>query len=149
MNWASGGFKDGQKPAKHSWLLTEWEALAVRKDEDRVKMWEVLRRPPLRFALALKSREEVLLHVTPVNEFLEIKKDSTIKFSHDNCVMSYTIYELEESIRNKQTVGKEAGVRTLLDFFSPPPEIGPRKHKAVADGEPEAHDNKTVVRKEE
>ena len=149
VSWASGGFQDGKKPCEQGWLLTEWEAMAVRRKEDREKMWEVLRRPPLRFALALRDKEPVQLHAVPVNDHAEVKKDTMLQFTHENRVLRYSVYELEEAIRNKEPEGKEPGVRALIEYFGPPPEIGQRRFKAVADGEPEKHDHDAVIRKEE
>lgn len=148
VRYPDGSFSDNKTPKKNGWLLTEWDAFAVRP-EDHEAVWKVLRAPPLRFALVLRKGAETLLHVARVNDFSEIRMETELAFTVDNRPMTYTVYELEEAIKTRQVEGKEPGVRALVEYFGMPPGVVAKKGAGRPEATSAAKTLEKVVRKEE
>ena len=116
VRFASGGeFKDRQRPQDWSWLITSGEAVALRPVDHR-RAYEMLLKPPLRFALALRNGEPLPLHLGVVNDLAEIRTDTQLGFTIGGVRHSYSIYELREALTNG-IEGKENGVRALVNFL--------------------------------
>lgn len=120
--------KDNQQHKKHSWWITAEGAWAIRPQD-----FDVLRKnlidPPGRFVLAfLEQKQDNLLQLMQCNDNKEIKADTELFFTVDGVIMSYCIYDLEDSILTGEINGKSAGVRYLMQKLNwpPPPEKGPR-----------------------
>lgn len=129
--------KDRCKPLEYGWFLTPGQALGIKPhdtlDEEGLypskKLYEILLNPPPKFSLSIIDKGTTLYpQLTPVNDFKEIAKDTTLLFSLNNIQHNYTVYELEEALREPHIVqwieGKpnwsdpknspSAGVRALL-----------------------------------
>lgn len=119
LPWAERA-KDRQTPQKHSWWIEpELTTLAIRP-KDRPQLYKLLVNPPERFLLSLLDKRDTnLLQKCVVNDNPEVKADTPLHFTLDNVRHTYTVYELEEAIKSKQTTGKESGVKALVDYCGP------------------------------
>lgn len=142
--------KDRQCLINHSWFMTEQETRVINK-EDHDELFEYLLDPPYVFSLSLLSSSAKQSHIqlVPLNSFSEIHADTPLHFSYDGVTCSYTIYELEETIRTKETTGKNPGIRLLVDLlgYPLPKENEPQKKKRGRPPKKEEIDGKTVIRK--
>lgn len=115
-----GTLKDVQCAQKHSWYITKDSAKAIRK-EDRINLYPILLKPENTFVLSLldgKEKIDNFLHLNQLNDIAEIKGNTELKFTLNNVVFTYTIYDLESALRNSE-VGKTPGVRTLIEYCGP------------------------------
>lgn len=118
VQYLHGSYKDRQSLPDHSWWLTD-DNVRVISPIDHHSLYENLLFPPLRFSVSLLRQEKVnLLQLAEVNDFQEITADTYLKFTLDNRVLTYTIYELEEALKHGPD-GKMPGVRALLDHLGP------------------------------
>ena len=115
--YMSGGYSDGKSAADYSWWVTPQGAYAVLQ-EHHAALYDHLLAPPLHFCLALRQKEKVLLHLAAVNELSEIKATTPLAFTLDNKAMEYTVYELEEALR-QGTQGRIPGARALVEALGP------------------------------
>lgn len=116
-----GQIRDGQAPAKHSWLVQKDKAEAVL-DTDRVELYEHLLNPPLTFSLSLiDNGEDNRLQLQILNDNPEVRADTELKFTFNNIEHSYTPYELKQGLAHGPE-GREPGVQTLIRFLGPPRE---------------------------
>jgi len=118
----SGKYKDRSSLTNNSWLLTsENVRIITSEDEDTQALYKILLNPPHVFALSLASTfndKKTHLHCAHVNELSAVKADTAIKYTLDNKVQSYTVYELEEALKHGSE-GKMPGVRLLVDMLGP------------------------------
>ncbi len=124
IDFLEGGFKDRQCPLNHSWLITD-KAAWVIQIESYWKLYETLLKPPTKFCLSLLSspgKIPNLIQYATVNNFMEVKNDTRLAFTLDGTISSYTVYELEESLKHGGE-GKEGGVRQLISLLGPHPKI--------------------------
>lgn len=123
--WYIGGtFKDRQTPCENSWWMVDGHALGI-KEGNAGKLYESLLDPPLRFVLSLKTEEDGrknFLHLMECNDHQEIRADTELKFTLNCTPLTYTIYELEQGLRQGPE-GLNPGVGVLLRF------LGPRENK--------------------
>ena len=116
---ATRPFKDRQCPVNHSWLVTEQAAWAIIF-ESHAELYRRLLAPPKLFLLSLLSDKSIPNHLQlcQVNEHAEVAADTPLAFTIDNIPHTYTVYELEEAIRNGPA-GKEPGVQALCRLLGP------------------------------
>ena len=121
VSFLTGGFRDGQTAADHSWWLTEKGAHALQT-EDFPRVYDLLLKPPLRFVLSLKTvkgpRNE--LHLSQLNDHGLIRAETDLLFTLDNVPFTYTIYELDNALKHGGN-GRYPGVQALLRFLGKPP----------------------------
>jgi hypothetical protein len=134
----AGGYRDGQNPCQHSWLVTPTHAHALR-DEDRERLLQVLLDPPLTFCLSLIDKEvsENLLHLCPVNRHATLRADTELHFNFNGVTHSYLVYELEDVVKRGKPNGKSAGVRLLHDYLQPPVSLALADNKRRKQGRPD------------
>lgn len=112
----NGTFKDRQTASQHSWWITRSESKAI-KDLDYQSLYKLLLKPPHQFVLSLVEQNTTNhLHLAVANDLVEIKVGTPLAFTINNIPMTYTIYELNEAIKNN-TKGKEPGVHALIRFL--------------------------------
>lgn len=121
VRFLGGGFKDRQCLKNHSlWITPEgvWGLLPT----DAGLIYKHLLNPPLTFSLSLLSEPKVenLLQLMTCNDLSEIIADTELKFTIDNKVHSYCVYELKEALRHGVD-GKMPGVRALVERLGPHP----------------------------
>jgi hypothetical protein len=112
---------DRQMACWHSWWITEEGAWALQA-MDHGKLYRLLLRPPLRFILALKTAlfRSNDIHMASANDHESIRADTTLSFTLDHILHTYTVYELEQALRHGPT-GKEPGVQVLLRHLGTAP----------------------------
>lgn len=117
----TGGLKDVQEVCHHSWLVTEKDAFAIRK-EDHSRLMEILTDPPYRFMLALLDNEKDvnLLQLCVANDYPILKEDSQLTFTVNNVAFKYTTYELKTAIEDGNSAGKWPGVDMLFKLLGRP-----------------------------
>jgi hypothetical protein len=148
VNYLSGEWLDRQKPFDHSWLITKTNAWGIRPD-DYPELFRFLLKPQCSFVLSLRTPDYQFhnyLQLALCNDIAEITANTTLYFTVNNSANSYTIYELEEAIRNDEE-GKSPGVRTLLAMHRPPRPTEMNQHRGR--GRPrkeEEVDHRTVER---
>lgn len=114
------GYTDGQCPMNHSWFITTSGARIILK-KDYPALWQLLLNPPLTFCLALLDPPaNNFVHLFHLNEVMEIKAGTPLKFTINNILHSYTVHELEDALTSKTLDGKEPGVHALLRLLGPP-----------------------------
>jgi len=145
IRFLTGGWQDIQTPARHAWWITSHGAWGVRS-ADHAKLYELLRKPPLRFVLALRSdacaRNE--LHLQELNDHEALRADTKLRFTIDHLVHEYTIHELESLL--KTGAGASPGVNALQRYLGPPPAAltpGPQEKKERG-RPPDAPDGKST-----
>ncbi len=115
-------FKDGQCLKNHSWWLDESGVWGIDEQSHPV-LWEKLLKPPLRFALALREGAAApanLLQVSVANDLLDVRADTKMHFTVNNVAHTYTIYDIEEGMK-QGTNGRESGVAVLFRMLGMPP----------------------------
>lgn len=113
VTFLNGGLKDRQGLFNHSWFLTP-RGIDVITPADHTSLYPILLQPPLLFSLSFIDGRKNLIQSCVVNQLNEIRKDTELKFTMDGMILTYTIYELEEGIKNGSD-GKMPGVRMLID----------------------------------
>ena len=133
-------YKDKQTASKWSWLVTENQSWALRK-EDHEEIAKILISPPLRFFLSLVDGDRPPLNhiqMCIANDLTIIEGGTPLHFTVNNIPHTYTVYELEEVLTGGDLNGKEPGVRVLVDLLGLVQ--GDRVKKSV--GRPPVDDNK-------
>lgn len=115
----SGSFRDRQTPRKLSWLITDKSAVTFDAIIDGPRLYERLLKPPSPFCLIIRDGEGVdgLLQKALVNHG-KILNDTELQFTINNIRFVYSVYELEEGLRNGEN-GRLPGVRELIRIFGP------------------------------
>lgn len=119
ISFPGGGYIDRQHRKAHSWYIdSEWAyALDVECGNWLVKK---LLKPKGPFVLSLVTNGERvpnLIHLMACNELSEnTTAETAFHFTIDHADYTYTVYELEEGLKNGPA-GKSAGVREILRLF--------------------------------
>lgn len=131
VNFLGGGHKDRQETKSHSWLLTTSQSIAIN-DKSGIEAMARILSPVLPFSLSIVTSDRVpnLLHLMLVNDQKEATAQTPFQFTIDHALYTYTVYELEEGIKNGGD-GKSPGVRELLRLYGkkdgpltfPPPSV--------------------------
>ncbi len=109
--------KDRQTAKHHSWWVTWHGAWGLRQKESPAHLFPLLLQPPLRFMLSLvDDKTDNLIQCCVANDLREIKADTPLRYTLNNSVHVYTIYELDHALKNDPE-GTEPGVQALLRFF--------------------------------
>ncbi len=129
VRYLDNDFKDRQACKDHSWYVTKQGALGVRK-QCASHLYPLLLNPPYTFSLALidDSTTNLIQHWV-ANDVVEVKANTTLKFTINNIAFDYTVDELEQGLRNGSE-GRLAGVRELIKLFGPyklPPLVDPEE----------------------
>ncbi|MDE2095657.1 MAG: hypothetical protein KGL39_00240 [Patescibacteria group bacterium] len=138
VNYLGGDFKDGQTAGHHSWWIEEKGAWALRK-ESYPKLYEKLLAPPRHFVLSLLVTDPVVsgaiglapaltnhLQHCVANNVDSLFPDTPLFFTVNGIQHQYTVYELEDGLRNGSE-GKEPGIGALirvLGTYPLPPKPG-------------------------
>jgi len=116
--YMEGGVEDGICPKKRAWFVWPSMAWAIRK-ESAAKLYARLLNPPPIFFLTLLEGDN------PPDNFIQccsanhhtaehpIRSDTPLKFTINNVVHTYTVYELEQAAVGG-TQGREPGVQALI-----------------------------------
>lgn len=119
LHYLRGGFKDGMAAVFQSWFITPHECKIITP-EDFPALLEVLRKPPKQFTISLLSQQHVnYLHLCEANHNDEILADTELKISIDNVILNYSVYELEEALKNG-FAGKGPGVQAIVRYLKLP-----------------------------
>lgn len=161
-NGKMAGFKDRQTPADWSWYITDDKAWAIQLHipdnplPTNDGIYQRLLKPTtskngLRFALSfVHSHNKNHLQLCVANEIAEIKKDTPMLFTVNGSVNRYTVYELEEALKNRSGEGKEPGVQMLMHLLGPcglfPPPKKPEEEEKKM-GRPPALEDGRVTKK--
>ena len=118
-----GGFLDRQPAQEHSWWITPDGAYALRK-EDHQLLWERLLNPPSLFSFSMISmigtNTKNLIQYACVNDHPQgVDLGTPLQFTIDNTPYVYTVYELQSALESREVVGREAGVRELINKLMP------------------------------
>ncbi len=121
MIFMDGKMKDREAATRHSLYFTEtsWNAIG---EKDSTAVYERLLKPPLRFVLSIiEPGIENKLQCCVANDHPTVRKDTRLSFTYNNQPQTYSIYELEQAVKNHQegvgTEGKEPGVQILTRFL--------------------------------
>jgi hypothetical protein len=118
VNYFDGEMKDRQSPMLNSWFYSKRECYALKNGDTSI--YRKLLMPPLQFCLSLLTEKGPnLIHMSVVNDLAEISADTPLKFTSNNHVLEYSIYELEQAIEHGSN-GKMPGVRMLMNYFGQP-----------------------------
>lgn len=118
VSFLDGSYKDGQTASNHSWWVTDKDAKAINQS-CKSMLHSVLLKPPNSFVLSLKDPSyQNNLHLAVANDISVIKADTILYFTLNNVVSSYSVYDLETALKDKEAC-QSPGVRLLLDWFSP------------------------------
>lgn len=115
VTYLDGRFKDIQNPSNHSWFITYDGAWGVDVLCNK-HLYEKLLDPPFAFCVALVDKLDEQNHIqfAVVNEHGEVKNNTELFFTIDNVKYSYSVFELEDSLRSGDSQGKSPGVRELI-----------------------------------
>ncbi len=118
ISFLGGGYKDGQCPCNWGWWITPTSAWGLGPESGK-HLYPLLLKPPLRCALLLRDdgRNNCLQHGV-ANEFEEVRADTVVRFTINNSEHSYTVGELEETLRTGG-LGREPGARELVKLLGP------------------------------
>ena len=122
VTWLSGGIKDGQSPANHSWWMTPHGSWGVRIPEDSEALYKILLRPPLQFVLTFVEGKDPInrLQMALANDHAEIKASTPLTFTINDVPYCYNVYELEEALTSPEDLsGMLPGVRELVRLLGP------------------------------
>lgn len=106
---------DRQDPKNHSWMILESDARVIL-GSDYPALYSTLLSPPLKFSLSFITTGHNLLQLAVANDLQEIKANTPLKFTYNNVVSEYTVYELEQALMHG-TDGKAPGVRLLVELM--------------------------------
>lgn len=149
-----GGFRDRQTPSNHSWYITDERAWSVMPHPHHLTsqptneaLYSLLLKPKIRFCLALlEGGSKNHLQLMIANEIAKIEADTPITYTVNGIPYHYTVYELEEALKYRETEGKEPGVAMLLHLLGPsnlfPPKVEEKKM-----GRPPALEDGRVTKK--
>lgn len=127
--YLDGGMKDRQCLLDHSWLLTAADARTLRGPDAAADLrraqteaiFDFLRKPPLLFCLSLvEGGAKNLIQTAIVNDLAKIDAGTELKFTLNGVPHAYTVHELEVAIDERETAGREPGVRELLRVLGRP-----------------------------
>lgn len=115
VKFFDGSLKDHQAPDTHSWWMDKNRATPIRVGIDNHDIYKLILKPPNQFVLSFLTQPTITnhLHCMEANDLLEIKVGTRLQFTIDNVLYYYSIYELEEALKN-ESVGKEPGVQALI-----------------------------------
>lgn len=120
ITFLNGQQKDSQQSSNYSYWIANPVCIALIPNESG-EFYKTLIKPPKKFVLSLTTPGKInQLHLAHVNENEIIKGDTPLFFTLDETKFQYTVYELEEALKNG-TQGKLAGVRELIKFIGPLP----------------------------
>ncbi len=110
--------KDSQAPRNHSWWITEEGAWCITPNNGLI-LQKALLTPPLRFTLMLLEGIDQInhLHKAILNDLPEIKADTPLGFTINNIPHTYTVYELEQAIKNGPEC-KSPGINSLFKILN-------------------------------
>ena len=115
--------KDRQTAKNHSWWITKEGAWVIPQPfipPNPEPIYSLLLKPPNPFALLLRKGDvDNQIQLGIVNNGPGVLADTPIQFTFDNVLHSYTVYELEQTLKTGESSGKSAGVRILLETFGP------------------------------
>lgn len=137
IDFLASGQKDGQQAKNYSWYITDQAAYGLRNRQDFEMLWDRLLQPPKRFVLTLKAFGdgcENLLQLALINDPGGIIASTPLYFTLSNIEHNYSVYELEEALRN----GPNAygpGIRALWKFLGDPPEALKKRYPSVREEE--------------
>lgn len=119
IRFLDGKILDRKAPKDFSWFITEEEALAIDKKSplDKIKLYELLLKPPTTFCLMIRETGDNRIQSAIVNDMEEIRADTPLRFTIDNVLHEYTIYELEKALKNTDVGGNEPGVQALFRIY--------------------------------
>lgn len=105
ISFLSGGYLDKQEAKGHSWLVTDKQAWALRLGDflDMDALYTQLLQPPRYFFLALRlpnDKIDTLLQLAQANCYEGIHANTPLRFTVNNIVHQYTVYELGEAMKN-------------------------------------------------
>ncbi len=147
----SGKYQDNQTAADHSWWLTPAEAKAIHP-ASHPALYPLLLSPPPQFAMALRTDPTIptYLQCVEANDNEEVLADTPLRYTVNNVVHTFTVYELEHALRHGLN-GKAAGVRELVKLLGDPPadllpEEDPQKRHEGRNARP-GGDAKNLVKK--
>ncbi len=112
--------KDRQTAKKHSWWITREGAWAIPQPfipPNPERVYSLLLKPPNPFALLLRKDTDNQIQLGIVNNGSGVLADTPIQFTFDNVLHSYTVYELEQTLKTGEVTGKSAGTRILIETF--------------------------------
>lgn len=94
-----GTYKDGQCPIHFSWLITRdfSTSISISLDTHKKRLVDFLIKPPLQFCLSIITRSPNNLQMCKINDFQEIKLDTSLLFYVDGIEFQYSVYELEQA----------------------------------------------------
>lgn len=118
---------DKRSHSEFGWYLTERGIYSITP-KCYPLLYDILLKPPLRWSLSLLDGPgfESLLQLALCNDLEEDIRGSTeLKFTINNVPHTYTIYELEELIKTKDTSGREPGAIALYRLLGEPPSTLP------------------------
>lgn len=126
ISYIDGNFKDGQCPLNHSWWIDN-EAKAIKLDDPLNKkiLYDKLLSPPIKFSLSFLTDPKCsnLLHLFELNHNKAVFAETQLKYTINNVVHSYSIYELEETLTSDDLNGKDPGAVALFRLLGPYPEV--------------------------
>lgn len=119
VTYLDGGFKDGQCPMEHSWLITKQDAFGLKSTSYK-KLYDILLAPPLKFSLSFLTEPNLnnLLQFALVNNNAELQVGTPLAFTVNNIPHTYTVYELTHALKNGPE-GTDPGVQALIRILGP------------------------------
>lgn len=154
VQFMDNGFLDRQCPLDHSWIINS-TAKAIRP-ANYSSLYDLLLKPPQKFVLSFITSwpansgqtDHVKgisnhLHIAIANDLAkEIKADTTLFFTINNIAHNYTIYDLNESLKNEEA-GRSPGVAALMRLLGP---INfPKPQKTGKGGRPFGHNTSRKI----
>lgn len=137
VRYLSGGLKDRREPKDHSWLILPDAAWGIdgKNEADCVELYNLLLEPPTTFCLMIHSGDAVLLQNGACNDLDEIRADTPLRFSSRNVIYEYTVYDLEQTLRNPEVGGNEPGVQALIREYGRPEKFVRGEEKRLRGGQ--------------
>jgi len=110
--------KDKQCYMNHSWLMTS-DQIRTIEERDHEKVYKFLLNPPRLFCLALLDKGQRIhnnIYLSVLNSNPEIRADTELYFTLNNTTHSYTLYELEKSLKDSE-LPKSPGIAALTRYL--------------------------------
>jgi len=125
VTFLDGTQRDKQTACQYSWWLDDQGPLAVKRDNADL-IYAKLLNPPLRFVLALLDGANEINHIQffELNDNVEVKASTVLRFTLNGILHTYSVYELEEALK-RGPEGKEPGVNALIRLFGMRPDDAP------------------------
>lgn len=121
VNGKEKGYADIQVINKHSWLITEKGAWALRHPIDYPMLLEFLSNPTCSYTLSIvTSGQTNFLQLAHANDMSIVDADTQMTFTFNNIPSHCSVYELEHAIKHGAE-GKEPGIQTLFSLYKPSP----------------------------